>query len=121
MHIGNKLRYLIESKGFTKRDFAYLLETSEQNLHKILNKDSIQVSQLIAFCSLLKVHPSIFFEEIEVGIEVSEPRGVYEIPKDFGVKNMESTVIKLLQDLVQEKEARILELLDHIGSLKKKQ
>lgn len=120
MHIGNKLRYLIESKGFTKRDFAYLLETSEQNLHKILNKDSIQISQLIAFCRLLKVHPSIFFEEVEIGADASEAHGTYTIPKDFGSKNMESTVIKLLQDLVKEKDERIKELQDHIDSLKSK-
>lgn len=119
MHIGNKLRYLIESKGFTKRDFAYLLETSEQNLHKILNKESIQIGQLIAFCELLKVHPNLFFEGLEMGMEAHEMDVNYELPKDFANNKMESTVIRLLQDLVKEKEERIRELQDHIKSLKK--
>tara|TARA_R110002124_G_scaffold68426_3_gene185177 strand:- start:301 stop:663 length:363 start_codon:yes stop_codon:yes gene_type:complete len=119
MHIGNKLRYLIESKGFTKRDFAYLLETSEQNLHKILNKESIQISQLIAFCELLKVHPNLFFENLEIGLEASESEVSYDLPRDFASKNIESTVIRLLQDLVKEKDERIRELQDHINSLKR--
>ena len=107
MHIGNKLRYLIESKGFTKRDFAYLLETSEQNLHKILNKESIQIGQLIAFCELLKVHPNLFFEGLEIGMEANEIDVNYELPKDLTNNKMESTVIRLLQDLLKEKEERI--------------
>lgn len=120
MHIGHKLKYLIESKGYSKRDFAYQVKTTEQNLHKILNKPSVQVSQLLDFCRLLKVHPSIFFEDVEIGIIANEDSVTYTIPKDFSKQNMEPTVISLYQDLIREKDQRIQELTEHIELLKKK-
>ena len=119
MHIGHKLKYLIESKGYSKRDFAYQIKTSEQNLHKILNKDSVQVSQLIQFCALLKVHPSVFFEDVHIGDDVANEKAMtYKIPKDFSTKNVETTVITLYQDLIKEKDERIKELTEHIELLK---
>lgn len=54
-----------------------------------------------------------------MGMEANESQMKYELPKDFANKNMESTVIRLLQDLVKEKDERIKELQDHIKSLKK--
>lgn len=121
MHIGHKLKYLIESKGFSKREISNLMETTEQNLHKILSKDSIQISQLLRFCQILEVRPEIFFKTIDSEEELNQLNE--ELPKYPQNTGSSSTsdipnVIQLFKDLIEEKDKRIGELQDHINSLK---
>ncbi len=120
LHIGNKLRYLIEARGLSKREVAHQLETTEQNLHKILNKDSIQINQLMKFCHILKVRPEIFFIEKKTGEEVDILKE--DLPKYPGSQELMSgnvsEVMLLFRDLIAEKNKRISELQDHIDSLK---
>ncbi len=121
MHIGNKLRFLIESRSLSKKDFAFYLDTTEQNLHKILNKDSIQVHLLLKFCKLLQVHPNHFFEDWDwksSPVDVSESAETYRTRHRGRSTDIEK-VGRIYDTVIQEKDKRIKELEDHIESLKR--
>ena len=121
MHIGNKLRFLIESRSMSKKDFASGLDTTEQNLHKILNKDSIQINLLLKFCKLLEVHPNHFFEDWDwksSPVDVSENVEAYKTRHRGRSSDIEK-VSRIFDTVIEEKDKRIKELEDHIKTLKR--
>ena len=121
MHIGNKLRFLIETRSVSKKDFAEALDTTEQNLHKILNKDSIQLNLLLRFCKLLEVHPNHFFEDWDwksSPVDVSESVETYKTRHRGRSSDIEK-VSRIFDTVIDEIDKRIKELEDHIKSLKR--
>ena len=61
-HIGSEIDKLLHAKGVKKKDFAKMLEMTEQNLSKILKKDSIDAALLEKIAKTLNVSPIYFFD-----------------------------------------------------------
>lgn len=76
IHIGNKLRHIIDSKGLNKERLALDLEMTKGNLYKIFEKEFIRTDVLLAFCSYLNIHPIIFFLDFE-GVALPSPETIY--------------------------------------------
>lgn len=73
MHVGQKIKQLVEKKEkLTHKDFALLIGHTEQSLHGIYKKESIQVDLLFTICEKLNITVSDFFEQRKFS-GVSEP------------------------------------------------
>lgn len=77
MHIGQKIKQLVEKTNkLTHKDFAVLIGHTEQSLHGIYKKESIQVDLLETICNKLNISISNFFEEKKATL-VAEPLASY--------------------------------------------
>lgn len=64
MHVGQKIKSRVEnSKDFNHKEFAALIGHTEQSLHGIYKKESIQVDLLELICNKLNISISEFLED----------------------------------------------------------
>jgi len=129
VHIGSKLKYLIESKKLSKKKMAKELDMTEANFYRILSKEHIRTDLLIEFCVRLDVHPCDFFKDWEHPnpevlmtntVFANDESLVNESDPEYLRPDIFRKAEKLYRELLDEKDSRIVELKDHISSLKEK-
>ncbi len=127
VHIGSKLKYLIEKKRLSKKVMAKELNMTEANFYRILGKEHLRTDLLIEFCKRLDVHPCDFFKDWEHPnpevnmtnkVFANDESVVHEDDHEYFRPDIFRRAEKLYRELLDEKDSRIVELKDHISSLK---
>lgn len=102
MHIGHKIKQLIEDKKITKRFFAKQLGYKEQSIHKIFASEDINTALLERIAHVLNVSIVYFFSES--GTDHNE----YVVDKPIQSKPLElqslEKEIELLKRIITDKE-----------------
>jgi transcriptional regulator with XRE-family HTH domain len=62
-HIGNEIKRVVEKTKIGRRQLAYLLQMSENNVSKIYQKHSIDSALLFRISQILNVPINTFFDE----------------------------------------------------------
>lgn len=75
--LGTLIKECVEKKGLTKVEFAQLIPMAKNSVHKIFNKNSIQVDQLRRICEVLDHN---FFDDI------ANDYGLADLPSDEEMK-----------------------------------
>jgi len=63
--LGENVKKIIKQKGMSIYDIAFQMNTTNQNLYRILQKDSIDSKYLVQIASILKIPIGMFFGEIQ--------------------------------------------------------
>lgn len=73
VNFGNRLKELRESKNLSLNDLGILSDVSKQTIHRYeQNVKSPSSSTLLKISKALKVHPSIFFHEEDLNIQIEK-------------------------------------------------
>lgn len=123
----NKLNELIQARKITKAKLITEARISRPALDSILSGRDCRVSNLEKIANALRVPVSVFFDEPdEIGVinlagkhNQLNQEGAHD---NINAADSEVAILherlKLLQSLVQEKDARILELKERIEEIK---
>lgn len=125
VHIGLAIEEKLQELKLSKTEFGRRIGIPQQNVNRILEKDTIDTGKLVQISEALKFNFfSLYCEEVPK-VEV-KTEGDYSPASDEG----DVTVIvgdavlaervKLLQQLIEEKDERINELKERIEELKAK-
>lgn len=124
IHIGDEIRSRFEKSGLTQKEFGSKIGMPQQNVSRVFNGESIDTKRLVAVSRALNFN----FFELYTNIEHREVRteGDYSPASDSGDVSVIvgdavlAERVKLLQQLIEEKDERIAELKERIEELKAK-
>lgn len=125
VHIGLAIEEKLQELKLSKTEFGRRIGIPQQNVNRILEKDTIDTGKLVQISEALKFNFFTLYCEEAPKVEV-KTEGDYSPASDEG----DVTVIvgdavlaervKLLQQLIEEKDVRIAELKERIEELKAK-
>lgn len=124
IHIGEEIKSRFDKSGLTQKEFGSKIGMPQQNVSRVFNGESIDTKRLVAVSRALNFN----FFELYANIEQRQvhTEGDYSPASDSGdVSVMVGDAVlaervRLLQQLMKEKDERITELKDRIEELKSK-
>jgi len=93
IHIGKRIKELVNNSTYSVKDIADKMGTSYQNVYRIFGKESVETKFLFSLAELLEIPVSYFFQEHVVA---DTKKMLETIVKDVYEKRQE--VIKLLRE-----------------------
>ncbi|MDE5653602.1 MAG: helix-turn-helix domain-containing protein [Muribaculaceae bacterium] len=124
IHIGEEIKCRFDKSGLTQKEFGSRIGMPQQNVCRVFNGESIDTKRLVAISRALNFN----FFELYCNMEHREvhTEGDYSPASDSG--NVSVTVgdavlaerVKLLEQIIDEKDARIEEYKERISELKGK-
>lgn len=121
-HLGAKIKSLIEASQHSVKDVAELMDTSFQNIYRILEKESVETKHLFKLAEILRIPVTQFFEESSV-VDLSQEVESYKeliSKKDNEISQLQNQ-ITILEKLVKsnetiiQKQETINELFNALG------
>lgn len=110
MHIGQKIKQLVESKKMTPIEFAQLLgKKSRASAYDVWDREDINTKDLKIIASHFEVEMSYFFETKTKSKSKTESNSANS-----------DELKSYLMDQVREKDLRIIELEKELDALKRK-
>lgn len=111
MHIGEKIKEVVEQKGISKSELGRRLNMSATNVHKIFKRETIDTGLLQNLASILEFD---FFVYYLSSSKTAEGLAVYrrpeipsnqikELQKEIEVLLKENKYLKEINDLLREK------------------
>ncbi len=124
IHIGEEIKSRFDKSGLTQKEFGSKIGMPQQNVSRVFNGESIDTKRLVAVSRALNFN----FFELYANIEQRQvhTEGDYSPASDSGdVSVMVGDAVlaervRLLQQLMEEKDERITELKERIEELKAK-
>ena len=124
IHIGEEIKSRFDKSGLTQKEFRSKIGMPQQNVSRVFNGESIDTKRLVAVSRALNFN----FFELYANIEQRQvhTEGDYSPASDSGdVSVMVGDAVlaervRLLQQLMEEKDERITELKERIEELKAK-
>ena len=98
MHIGKKLKKLVEERKVNQTEFAEQIGRKREYLYELYKKEHINTELLQIIAKYFSVSMSYFFDEDDNN--VNEPLSVYgESIQDKYIKNLEREIERLNKEL----------------------
>lgn len=124
IHIGEEIKSRFDKSGLTQKEFGSRIGMPQQNVSRVFNNESIDTKRLVAVSRALNFN----FFELFTNIEQREvhTEGDYSPASDSGDISVIvgdavlAERVRLLQQLMEEKDERITELKERIEELKAK-
>lgn len=124
IHIGEEIKSRFEKSGLTQKEFGSRIGMPQQNVSRVFNGESIDAKRLVAVSRALDFN----FFELYCNVEQRDVRTEGDYSPASGSGNVSVVVgdailterVKLLQQLIVEKDERIAELKERIEELKEK-
>lgn len=125
VHIGLAIEEKLQELKLSKTEFGRRIGIPQQNVNRILEKDTIDTGKLVQISEALKFNFFTLYCEEAPKVEV-KTEGDYSPASDSGDVSVVvgdavlAERVKLLQQLIDEKDERIAELKERIEELKAK-
>ena len=124
IHIGEEIKSRFDKSGLTQEEFGSRIGMPQQNVCRVFNGESIDTKRLVAISRALNFN---FFElYTNIGHSEVHTEGDYSPASDSGDVSVVvgdavlAERVNLLQQLIEEKDERIVELKERIEELKEK-
>jgi hypothetical protein len=123
MHIGHKIKYLVEQSETPNKRIAYALGyKSAQSLYDIYERENITTDILKKVCGYFKLPVTYFFDEADKGNLIEDPKIEYRKKNNEDrEKSLLYDKIKLLEENKALLEEKIKKCLSEIDGLRTKQ
>lgn len=124
IHIGHAIQNRLLDLKITKSEFGRLIGVPQQNINRILEKDTIDTGKLILISNVLKCNFFELFCDDKSTIINGNSNQLNEMGAHSNINSMGDAVllerVKALETLLVEKDERINELKERIEELKAK-
>lgn len=124
IHIGEEIKSRFDKSGLTQKEFGSRIGMPQQNVSRVFNGESIDTKRLVAVSRALnfnffELYASIDYHEVHTEGDYSPASDSGDVSVVVGDAVLAERV-KLLQQLIEEKDERIAELKERIEELKAK-
>ncbi len=124
IHIGEEIKSRFDKSGLTQKEFGSRIGMPQQNVSRVFNGESIDTKRLVAVSRALnfnffELYASIDYHEVHTEGDYSPASETGDVSVIVGDAVLAERV-KLLQQLIEEKDERIAELKERIEELKAK-
>lgn len=124
IHIGEEIKSRFDKSGLTQKEFGSRIGMPQQNVSRVFNGESIDTKRLVAVSRALnfnffELYASIDYHEVHTEGDYSPASDSGDVSVVVGDAVLAERV-KLLQQLIEEKDERIAELKERIEELKGK-
>lgn len=124
IHIGEEIKSRFDKSGLTQKEFGSRIGMPQQNVSRVFNGESIDTKRLVAVSRALnfnffELYASIDHHEVHTEGDYSPASETGDVSVIVGDAVLAERV-KLLQQLIEEKDERIAELKERIEELKAK-
>lgn len=121
MHIGKKIKYLVEHSNLRMQDIALQLgKKSRQSLYNYYEQTHVSTELIEKLCKIFEVPITYFFENDQDYIIISEPVEEYK-QKNNREKEWMSEKIRLLEENKALLEEKIKKCLSELEAFKTEQ
>lgn len=108
IHIGLKIKEVVEQKGISKTELSRRLNMSATNIHKIFKRDSIDSALLQKLTLILNHDFFAYYKEDMLHSSLEEPNSEYKtriqvLQEEIQTLTKENAYLKEINELLREK------------------